>query len=186
MRHISREIAIQSRKNRKVMAQRPFFFFSSHVEVLVSDSLDSSTIKTTHFKGSEDESGDLRELKDRRGDAGPFSFFFPSLKISREKTRRKKTGGGERERRSHLKAKNTQTQSAWQVCWCAEMSWFGSWQNCCLRAFISSYDSGRTRGRRNGKETHTETERERKKTKNRTQTEMESVSAGRWRTASPF
>lgn len=53
------------------------FFFSSHVEVLVSDSLDSSTIKTTHFKDSEDESGDLRELKDRTGDAGPFSFFFP-------------------------------------------------------------------------------------------------------------
>lgn len=101
MRHISREIAIQSRKNRKVMAQRPFFFFSSHVEVLVSDSLDSSTIKTTHFKGSEDESGDLRELKDRRGDAGPFSFFFSLLKNQqREDEEKENWWGGKREKES--------------------------------------------------------------------------------------
>ena len=68
--------------------------------MLVSDSLDSSTIKTTHFKGSEDESGDLRELKDRRRDAGPFRFFFPLLKNQQrgDEEKKKKEEEGERER----------------------------------------------------------------------------------------
>lgn len=50
--------------------------FLSPAEVPVSDTPDSSTIKTTHFKGSEDEAGDLRELKDRRRNSAPFSFLF--------------------------------------------------------------------------------------------------------------
>lgn len=40
--------------------------FSTPVKVEVSDALDSSTTKTSHFKGSEDGAGDLMELKDRR------------------------------------------------------------------------------------------------------------------------
>lgn len=55
-------------------------FFPSSPPVL-SDTLDSSTTKTTHFKGSEDGAGDLRELKDRRGN------FGPSLPNSRGKKR---------------------------------------------------------------------------------------------------
>lgn len=48
------------------------FFFISPVEVAVSDTLNSSTTKTTHFKGSEDGAGDLMELKDRRKNFGLF------------------------------------------------------------------------------------------------------------------
>lgn len=49
----------------------------------MSDTLDSSTIKTTHFKGSGDGAGDLRELKDRRRNSG--TFFFPPKKQQSEK-----------------------------------------------------------------------------------------------------
>ncbi len=49
----------------------------------MSDTLDSSTIKTTHFKGSEDEAGDLTELKDGRWNFGP--CFSSSEAAEREK-----------------------------------------------------------------------------------------------------
>lgn len=61
--------------------------FLSPVEVAVSDTLNSSTTKTTHFKGSEDGAGDLRELKDRRRNFGP---FFLLLRSSRESERGRK------------------------------------------------------------------------------------------------
>ena len=61
----------------------------------MSDTFDSSTVKTTHFKGSEDEAEHLRELKDRRG----------NLTVEEEE------GDEASGERRHLKAKSTQPQS---------------------------------------------------------------------------
>lgn len=70
--------------------------------------------RKNNFKGSEDGEGDVKELKDMRGNCGP----RPPLRDIR--------GNKEsEEKRSHFKAKDTQMQSTWQVCWCAEMRWFG-------------------------------------------------------------
>lgn len=112
--------------------------FLSPVEVVVTDTLDSSTTKTTHFKDSEDEAGDMRELKDRRRNSGP---FIPQQQ-QRKKEEGEETGG---ERRSHLKAKNTNTKRMTSVLVCKnELIWVSTER--CLQAFISSYDSVRMRG----------------------------------------
>lgn len=85
----------------------------------MSDTLDSSTIKTTHFKGSGDGAGDLRELKDRMRDSGLFFFFFSLLRSSGEKKRREERPVG---REGVISRLITQKHKAHEVCWCAKMS----------------------------------------------------------------
>lgn len=89
MRHIQAKVVIQRGKIKGSVG-----VFLSHLEVPVSDTLDSSTIKTTHFKGSEDEAGDLRELKDGRRNSGP--VFPPRQQQQREREgRERRPVGGE-------------------------------------------------------------------------------------------
>lgn len=86
MRHMERDCHSEMKKIKGMVGGCVFL---SPVEVLMSDTLDSSAIKTTHIKGSEDEVGDLRELKDRRRNSGPF-FFIPCKENSRERKKRRR------------------------------------------------------------------------------------------------
>lgn len=114
----------------------------------------------------EDETGDLKELKDRQRNFAP-PPLFPSLKEQKEKQEGEETG---RERQSHLKAKNSKTQSSRQVCLCAR-KWADSGPDRSLPSGIHKLIRPQTRGNKRGRRRDTK----------QTETLLTSVGGERWR-----
>lgn len=103
----------------------------------MSDTFDSSAAKTTHFKGSEDGEGDVKELKDMRGNCGP----RPPLRDIRGNKESEERLVGRKGVISRLRTHKCEAHDK-----CVGVQKRVDLAERCLQAFISSYDSVRMRG----------------------------------------
>lgn len=112
------------------------FCFFSHIEMLVSDTHDSSTIKTTHFK--EDEAGDLKGAEGQDEELWP-PLLSPPLK--QRKRNRAGRGNWRRAKESSQGYECTNTRCMTSVFVCKKKKRRVFLAEVCPQVFTSSYDS---------------------------------------------